>query len=655
MISKPLARINKFTEMSDSGGIYYLDGFSVENEQGSTTIDDNYFAFEYFNIDTTNYSNFLGVDALAYVYPLLGSNITASTGYTVTLDGATMYSYSLIPTEMYQGHIGGSSSSGQYYLACQKPDIFVLPSGDLIYTANRYLTKVVRGLCHSDSTTTTIVDKDGRNFVTLGFATNDKITNLITGSIYTVTAIGNENATNDKLTFDAIGATTNAENDEFMFVKLQFRDFNYVNGVDGTTVTVPTFNGQPSQVYWSRPIRQYGDQYLILSGNYIALLANDESTLDSTYKQLPIGYQGIAMDINGYKILVSAYDSNGGAHLLSWDGSVDGWNEDINISRAPYCVKSYRSGFVYLADGIVYYTDGMNIQKLNGFPDTITLSSYSANSPSHNSIAIINDDMYFGINNNNNRRGINGILVFNQNTGFTQFKCKSRTADFAAIKCVYVKPNASLDIYSSNNGIDVGCDFSFNYIREFRSATLGHDYKSFVYLIDFGQETQVKEVWLNIKHSNKVTYGLRKQSSIVSVNYGNDEYPIINYGSVSSNTTTTISNGNGVNYPGIVGKEVELIDGVLAGERTFIQSIADAGTANEVWTVSPPLSAINAGSSTVKIWGVKNGETKTVDINDLNKPVRFNVNFLGSKMYLEVTVRGNTDSFPISIHDILLF
>jgi len=660
MISEPKFKISKFIGMSDQGGMYYMDGFSIEKEQGLTSIDENYLCSETVNSGTTNYSDLGSVMAIHYMYPLPDSN----TGYggiasTIMLNGsALLFSYDIF-NQAYHGKIGGTASTGNY-LYCQKPDIFQLPSGNLIYTSSRHLSLGIRGLVKTGSSTTTIIDKDGRNFVTLGVATGDTVTNLKTGSIYTITAIGDGDATNDKLTFTAIGTTDNSENNEFLLIILDRWDFNYVNGSSGTTVTIPTYQGQPSQVYWARPIRQWniGDiaKYMILSGNYIALLSDDESTIDCAYKQLPTGYQGITFEINGSQILVSAFDVKGQSHLLLWDGKSDGWLEDRLVATAPACIKAYESGFIYLLDGVIYYTDGINIQKLIAFPDNVNLGT-KANCPSPNSIAVLNDKIYLASNNNNYHRGIYGVLVFDKETGLTQFKCKYNGTGFASVNCVYVKSNTNIgSIYSTSNDIEIGCDYSLNNLNEFQGDSSTRGFRSFVYMLDFGQETQIKQVWLNLKRTSKKYFSTRAdKNSTISVNYGNDNSPLIKYASLNSTNTTTLVNPNAAYYPGIVGEEVEMTTDSRAGERTFITAIANPGEANETWTISPALSGTFGDGSQARIWSVKNGETKNITLDDLNKPVVFNVNFLGSKMYLEIVTRGKTNPTTLSINDILLF
>lgn len=654
MLSKPIAEINTFSGMSDQGGIYNIDGFSVEVDNGVSSLDENFLASEIINSSTTGYTNIGGIAAIKYVYPLPNSTISASSGYTLMLnDGCLLHSYDLAGS-MYQGFVGGVSSSGTY-LFCQKPDLFVLPSGNIIYSSSRHLTLGVRGLCKTTATDK-IIDKAGRNFTTLGLVAGQKITNLKTGSVYTITSVSTTDSTNDTLNFTAIGATTNTTNDEFLGIVLTKWDFNYVDGVSGTPVAIPTFQGQTYQAYWSRPIQQYGDQYMILSGNYIALLANDEVTMDSTYKQLPIGYQGLTFSVNGSIILVSAHDINGRGKLLLWDGSTEGWNEIIDVATPPQSLSPYNNGWVYLSDGIIYFTDGRNTQKLAGFSDNRYLRN-GLNSAPNNGIVNLKDVFYFAVRNVQLNRDINGVLVFDRTNGITQFKCKALGRGFAIPNCLAVKSNASVSsIYSTNNDIEIGCNGSLNNLNDFQSSSSTSDFKSFIYVLDFKQETQVKEVWLNLRKTLNTFFSNRAlKNTTISVNYGNDSQPILKYGQIGSNTTTTATNPSGASYPGIVGEEIEITSGACAGQRTFITGITNPGTSSEAWTLSPALSTASASSSDIRVWSVVAGETKTLTLDQLNKPIRFNTNFIGSKMYLEVVVRGIANSFPVSITNIQLF
>ena len=175
-------------------------------------------------------------------------------------------------------------------------------------------------------------------------------------------------------------------------------------------------------------------------------------------------------------------------------------------------------------------------------------------------------------------------------------------------------------------------------------------------MIDFQEETQIKQIWLNLKRTSKVYSREGQNQCKITVSAGNGNCGIIRLGQINSiPTTTTINNTLGNIYPLEVGDEIEFVDGDVSGQRTFVTSITNGGTTSETATIDPPLSTTSSGSSNIRIWKVKKFETKIISETELSKPIVFNGNFLGSKMYLEVTVTGISNSFPVSIQDILLF
>lgn len=643
MISKPLFKISKFSGMTDEGGSYYLDGFSPEIENGNYSLDENFFTNETLNSSTANYTSFKCV-ALTSVNPLFGSGIVETFGYKLMMsDAGLFYTYGTL-NSVYRGKIGGSASTGTYQ-STDKPDVYQFPSGNILWTGKLHAGVMYRGLMKSSSSTTKIVDSAGRNFSTLGLSTsapNNKVTNLKTGSEYTITTISTTDATNDTLEFTTSGQN-NSLNDEF--VAFVYTKFNLNTGI-----TIPTYQGQPyEQEHWSRPIQQYGDQYMIMNGNYIALIANDETTLDATYKQLPVTMQGIDLKVNGNQILISAMDSRGQSWLLLWDGHSDGWNEITPIDKAPNSLKPYDFGWVYLADGVIYYTDGRTVKKLIATPDYLS-SNRGGNTYSHNGIAIMNDIFYIAYNPTTNgvNRENNSIMVFNKKTGLTFFKCKSLATEYAQPYCIYSFPE--------RREFSIGAGEALNTLSFFTANSSQNNYRTFVLFLDLGQETKVSEIWLNTKFCSKVYYDQSvSYTGDISLFVGNGKKGIITKGQIASNTTTTCANTAGATIPATVGQEIEFVSGDTAGQRTVIQSIASGGTSSEVWTISPALSTTSSDVSNYRAWQVRYSGQKTITASDLEKPIRFQTNFLGSKMYLKIVVRGSSTAMPLSIHDIMLF
>ena len=201
-------------------------------------------------------------------------------------------------------------------------------------------------------------------------------------------------------------------------------------------------------------------------------------------------------------------------------------------------------------------------------------------------------------------------------------------------------------------------DFIFNLLKKAKIKPIYLlIFSSIILLLDFKQEEQIKQVWLNLKHSSKYyTYYQNERFTDITVNYGNGRRGITSFAQIGAATSTTeMTNPGGASYPAQVGDEIEFTTGALAGQRTFITDITNPATSQETWTVSPAVSGTTNGSCDIRVWRVKKGEQKTISINYLDKPHVFNVNFKGSKMYLEIVVRGNTAAFPVSLMDIQLF
>lgn len=629
MISKPLMTMSRFSGMNRKGGLFYIDGFSISNENGVLSIDENYGINEIlYNIEE--------IKTATYIYPLTSSKLTNKTGYTLMFSGTSFYTAD-DSTGVYKGKIIEQVSSGDYKPS-KSPDILQLENGNLIFTSSRHLGLIVRGLAKSGSGTTKIIDKAGRNLSTLGVSNaslKNRVVNLRTGAQYTITSLSTTDSTNDTINFSA--GTENQENDEFMIFIFNYKDLN-------DNITLPSFAGQQSQEYWARPIQQLADKYLIANGNYIAVLSNDAMTLDSTYKLLPPNYNIIDLKTNDSDhILISAVDNQGRGHLLLWDGVNDNWQQIINIDTAPKSIYRQASGWIYLLNGTIFYTDGLNISELISFPDT------DINTSNFNCITSYGQVYYFAVSGTN--RANNGVLVFDPNYGLYFFKTQSNGASFKKPYCVKVKTRAKIDSeYETNPILEVFGDGFYNQVL-FNST--GEHPRTFISFIDLQQEQQIKEVWLGVKRNTKLRdYDKTKKYTKITINYGTNNEPIYSYGKVNIDTKTTAKNTQGNKYGGVVGQVIELISGASAGERTYIKAIRNAGTINEEWDIE---QVNNTGQADYRAYGLFKSETKTIEVNELTKPVRFPINLLSDKFWLEVVVEPEANSFPVSINSINIF
>lgn len=660
MIAKPLLTIDKFSGMNNNGGVFYVDGFTPRNENGVSMMSEDFACGEKFTSATTGFANIGSIKSIEYMYSLVGGNT-----YSLLLDDAgKVWRYA---SAGGQGEMGGSGNDGAYK-PCTLPDIQQLTNGNLVYTSAYHLSSIIRGKVKTGSSTTKIIDTDGRNFVTLGLTTsspNNIVTNTITGAKYTITTISTTTATNDTLEFTAITGKDNTANDEFLaFVGTKYL-MNYSDGTSGSTNLGTHFIGQPDATIWSRPIVQWGDIFLIGNGNYLSSLTADASTIDNSYKQLPVGFQLLDVSVNNTYILVSAMSNTGQPHLLLWDGFSDGWNNIMPIEDATYSLAAYENGWVYVILNTLFYTDGQNKTRMSEYCDATSTNRYSIAPTSPNNIAVYNDKIYIASSSTGNyRRILPGVYVFDKDFGWTFVPVSYSGRLFGIPTSLFVKREPGSN-FSFRTGIEYGAGSTYGFITGEAVNTVGYDTRSFMYYLDFKQPQQVKEIQLVLQASTK--YSDEPQASTssdvtINIGDGNDDiYKHLQAYSVSKTAVDgdTIANTYGATWPGTLNAEIQLLDGGYGGERTYITAIANPGTANEVWTVSPALSKNYAGGGSllnIRQINVRKCETKTVNRNQLNEPVRFQTpGFISDKCFIEVVVRGKTNSFNVSVVDINLF
>jgi hypothetical protein len=645
MQGKPIISIDKFSG-SGAGGIWYNNGLVAHKENGQSMLMEDFKQESVFTKASTGFSNLEQPRAAAYLK--LWAYGGGSLDYMLLMD----YDGYMYTSDFDTGKIKGGEILAVFGDRSYRPDFALLPSGNLIFSQSTYLGKLIRGACHSDSTTGKIVDKDGRNFETLGVVTGEEVTNLFTGTTYTITGIANENATKDALTFDA-GATANAEFAEFMTFDYNAFDLN-------SGITIPTFRGQdqnPSN--WARQIMPFDDYWFILNGNYLAILDSDESTFDNNYKQLPYGHQALAIATNGVKIVVMSKTVDGSGYLLLWDGYSDGWLNIKKLGGVANAVQTYENGFVYITNGKLFYSDGYNDTLLGEYNDTNDACSSLANivPASFNSLLVSNGMVFCVSTANDFNRVFPGVYYWSKDYGWGYMPTLDGTrsswggkAGEEVAECIYKN-----DFYKR---LDVLYTNGMNKITDNGGTTNTLESKSFVYAVSLPQNQQIKEIGLNIGFNPKYySYSSIDTQCKISVNIGDGRSGLTKYFSTLNVTgTTSVANTLGATRAGYVGKEVLFVSGAMSGERTYITSIANAGTANEVWTVSPALST-NANTVAAIQYMVDQTETRTISINDINKEQRFSLKkeCLGNKLIIEVVIHGVATSFPVAIQGVNIY
>jgi hypothetical protein len=647
MEGKPIISIKDFAG-SGKGGIWFNNGFAVNDDNGVSQMTEEFKQTKIFD-DTDSGYDCGAISTMTYL-----KDLEDNLPYTLYLDNAGLFfAKKYLTADIKGGYAIGAATGASLY-----PDVYQLPSGNLIYTRADYLGLIVRGKCKSGSGTEKIVDSAGRNLGTYGLNSGggdltSKVVNLKTGALFTITSVSTTDSTNDTLNFAA--GTANSATDEY--IALVATKFDLDAGL-----TLPTFQGQePTQANWARQIRQFDDYWFITNGNFLALLDSDESTFDNNYKQLPYGHQATCIEVNGDKIVVGTQSVNGGGYILLWDGYSDGW---LQIRKTKGVIKSiapYESGFVYVVGGKIFYTDGYNDTLLGEYSDTYDIGATGSSNVepySFNGLAVSGDMIFIACRNFNSNRVFNGVYYWSKSYGWGYQPMLYNTQNYwyadayAGATCVYAREQ-------DTTRVEIGHGTGVNYISRTGASTSANDSKSFIYLLDLPQNQQIKSVGLNIGIFNKwPRYIPSANQCKVSVVIGDGRKGIVKYMTGGCPSTTTFANPAGATYPGVVGEEVLIMNDENAGERSVIQSIADAGTNNEVWTVSPAWSGTTADNNGNAIcYSGFHTETKTISIDNINKEQIFQLKkeFLGNKLFIEVVVHGVATSFSVSILGINIY
>lgn len=637
---KPKVRIDKFTGSGD-GLLYYNEGFTAGNENGNSLLTETYKFEKYFNSYDSNFQGETdGHSEFKTMIPL--KVIQGGSLYHIAVDGFGQLF--LKGGNLYEGFLQQIVGLGNY------PDIFELPSGNILLAGSSsnssYAHILIRGYCHADSTTSKIVDGAGRNLSTLG-AGGMSVQNLNTGAIYSITSITDENATKDALNFTAQAGKANSEGDEFIvLVQNKF------------TLTADR--------YMRRQIKQSGDKYYILNGNMLARLDGDESTFKQDFKLFPAGFSSLAFDVNSGKQLFSAKNETGKSILLLWDEFSDGWNNIIDLDGDVYSIKSYKSGWVFVLKGIIYYTDGFSIQELSSYSDTVKIGQATINflSPTHfNGISVFNNIIYFINENASNAydgmRTNYGVYSFDPKNGW------SYLAGFLNEKQIVIPTFITL----SNENIYVGFWGKDEVLDEYQSGisiikegsnTVTKLNKSFMTYVELKENTQIFGVGLNIGFNNDIRrsgLSAEKKTSIeVSIGDGNQELIKGFAGDIVSSTVIDVTKSYDVVN---IGDELRVVSPYSrnSGNRTWVTNKQTLTSAIRL-TVSPALtSGESTVTPTINIIKVKKCDKKTITENQMNTEQMFFLTtpIYSNKIFIEVTVYGIANSMPISITGINIY
>ena len=538
------------------------------------------------------------------------------------------------------------------YDATSYPDIFELENNNLIYTGSQYLGKGIRGQATGGSATT-IVDSS-KDFTALGIVVGDKVTNLKTGWEYTIKTISGTG--NNTLEFDSAGSLINASGDEY--IVWNDNAFDLLN-------TISVENWQVRE--WRRQIKQYGDEYFILNGNYLAKLSADGTTIDNKYKQLPARNQALAFDINNDKILVSSEYKNS-SQLLLWDGTTEGWQNIINFDFTIRALVSYKSGWLFMSQGTLYYTDGYNIEELTTIDSKVDIDTFQIGylEPTYfNGIYYYNKKLYFANSYNDSNLVHYGVYVYDFKNGWSVI---SQNKGLNAITLGGVP--YSIFYLNYENNIGVGGSGFVNEIKSHNVYSSGKANYSFIYYIDLPRPIKITSIGLNIiRPIKKFLNDNSIKQTTIAVNIGDGNRGLIDnvYNTIDSSASNKIRINGTSFYNNEVGDECYVIEATSNttdyGKRFYITAIANKGEATEEWTLDGNKEQGKIETNfrgNLKMIRVKKMDKRVIYSNELNKEFLFtnqNTGFLSNKLFIEVVV---WDSYyykpmPISISDIKIY
>jgi hypothetical protein len=328
--------------------------------------------------------------------------------------------------------------------------------------------------------------------------------------------------------------------------------------------------------------------------------------------------------VNQAKILVGGY-RNGKGCLLLWDDYSDGWLSQIELEQVPQSITPYGgNGFVVNIGNKFIYTDGYSTQDFATIPDTdIFGQKLNLN---FNNVKTFGDKLIVSAAINQFKRNKTGVYVFEPANGWTFVPFHDGVgyptylASGKAGAIMLANSNYYSYLFSSfktGGGTATNCVCSVD--------NIGSTISSAIFNITLPKEVNVKKVVLRTAHKyDQINYGA--SNITITLNAGDSKKAMFGYTELgTSNSTTSLKNSQGVSYGGFVGQEVRIMNGQAAGSRTYITAIADGGTANEVWTVSPALPYAPTNGAFVQMFNLKLQETRTISSQAIPENLEFDV------------------------------
>ncbi len=629
-----LATITNFTNIEEKSNTYFLENMSARRVAGQSVLSTIFANSNLISEDTSGYSD-LGLT-------LAGSSLVLNQGSIVLLNTAgNIHEYNVNNSTNSIGKI--HSSYGTYPSIWG--DLKVTKNENILFSGDDYLGIGYLGTATGGSTTR--LTDTTTDFTALGVSSSDglnKAYNFTKKVEYTITSVSSQ------YNLNFATSTATAANDKYaVFLdKGKYNSGNYWNFF--ATTAYPHFEGQEVKTNFKRQIVIFDTDYLIGNGNFLAALNVDESTWNDNFKQLPDSTQFECMAVNQDKILIGA-SRRGKGVLLLWDGFTNGFLAIEELEQIPKCICAYSGGWLIVVGNSVYYSNGYQSKKITTLPDIPeVLSSTKA---FFNSGLVINDKFILNLQLDGYNRNRSGIWIYEFGSGWT-FTPQTNGSDvirgqsYGGIISVSEYPT-NLDNRYILTGVSGGDGTKTNLLNNL--VDTGALKGSAMFFVNFGRKVNISEIRLNI--SPRFMSSALGTTATISVAIGDGRKP--NFRTItagSSSTTSNIVNAAGASAPAEIGGQVYLANLNAGGERSYVQTVSNAGTSSEQFTISPAFSATSANGFII-MNHLKLTDTKTLNTTLYQDDMPFIVEgFFSDKCYLEVYWTSAGGKFDINSIDI---
>lgn len=663
-MTKPKITIDNFQRMGE-GATFWLQSFDTYKLGPKNILRTDWLTVQFLDDDDTHGTGFSDLN----IVTSFAKTVTNDVDHILAFDSNEIFDIHPVVASSSKGDLHSVAPSGSgvnQVLASQFGEILTTKEEHVLYTSSHHLGIGWRGTCKAGSGTTKIVDADGRDFsATLGVLNTGSgstvsskfVYNLDNEEVYEITSITTTDATNDTLNFSA--GTANNTDDEFIV----FVD----NGWDGSDnyefnvehILGNHFAGQDQPNSWRREIVLFGDDYIILNGNYLATLNENLTTWSETGKQLPAQHHAVCCAVNNDKLIVGA-NYKGRGVLLLWDGYTSGWLSILNLDEVPYAITEYDNGWLFMLGGRLMFTNGYQMKELSVIPDSESygnkISMFSSG------LQVVSDKVFVASNIFGSNRLRMGIYIYDINKGGWSFvpphtKDGDNSVDSSSWRSALFPYYSGTSIRLFHSESD-----SINYL--INSASEGQDsFATFFIQLPYKMRISNVEISAAYSHSEYIASISGSPTTDIYLSYGDGRRGMWRDTQCSTPaSSTTLTNSQGNIYPAYVGQQILVTDNsntATSGDVSWITAIANGGTTSELWTLDPALSTTFTGSADVLVADLYKAGKQTItfdtDINflqNLNYPIS---DFYSDKLYLQVYITSSGTQYPMDIHAIRIY